>query len=78
MQLNRCVVVVVFCDRLRCQALDVETMRRLQQRRQLRMVDAHFAAIDKLEQRLQVAGGDAGQHDDRVLAWRVLCDRKPG
>lgn len=72
-QLNgRGVLVVLVRHILRRQTLNVQAMRGLQQRRQLRVVHADLAAVDKLQQRLQIVRVDAGQHDHRVLAGRVL------
>lgn len=65
-------VVVLVRHRLRRQALDVETVGGLQQGRQLRVVNTHLAAVHKLQQRLQVVGVHAGQHDDRMFARGVL------
>lgn len=72
MNLDRRVGVVLVRDGLRCQTLNVEALCRLQQRRQLRVIHADFAAINKLQESLQVARRNAGQHYNWMLACRVL------
>lgn len=65
-------VVILVGDGLGCQPLDVQALCRLQQRWQLRVIDADLAAINKLQQRLQIARRNAGQHHDRMLACCIL------
>lgn len=72
LQLYRVRRIVIFGHCLRCQALYVEALCRLQQRWQLCMVDTHLAAVDKLQQCLQIVGIHARQHNHGMLAWRIL------
>lgn len=68
--------VVLVRNGLRSQPLNVEALRGLQQRRQLRVVNTDLTAINKLQKRFQVASRNAGQHYYRMLACRIL--RKAG
>lgn len=70
-------VIILVGDGLGCQPLDVQALCRLQQRWQLRVIDADLAAINKLQERLQIACRNAGQHHDRMLACCILR-RKSG
>lgn len=68
-------VVILVGDGLWGQALDVQALCRLQERWQLGVIDADLAAIDKLQERLQIARRNAGQHHDRMLACCILSEK---
>lgn len=52
---------------LREQALDFERLGRLEQRADLLLGDAHLAAVDELEDRLELGEPDVFEDDDGVL-----------
>lgn len=77
MDLNRRIrrIVILVTDGLRCQPLNVQALCSLQQRWQLRMINADLAAINKLQESLQVARRHAGQHHNWMLACCILRKR---